>query len=347
MDIQRWTDREAWDAFVLSQRRTPFQQMWLWGEFQRQIGAEVLRWAVVSGSRIIGVAQVLHEPWRFGQSTLTGFHAPVVDVALPVAQYQAALGMMVKALAEEAKRRKVISLHLEPPIELCNEALFKGLEVSLKLRRAAAFQPLDTLMLDLRHSADRLLGAMHEKARYNIRLAERKGVRVDVASATNRSDALETFIQLNLQTAKRDRFQSHGPGYYRRLAEFLPPDILRVYVAYYQDQPIAANLVIHAGDTATYVHGASGNAHRNVMAPHLLQWRQILEAQLAGNQWYDFFGIETAARPRASKQGASWAGITRFKLGFGGLTVSYLPAYELLVRPGWYRLVRAARILRR
>jgi lipid II:glycine glycyltransferase (peptidoglycan interpeptide bridge formation enzyme) len=347
MDIQPWTDRETWDVFVASQRRAPFQQTWAWGEFKHQVGVEIIRLAVVSGSKIIGIAQVFYEPWHFGQSTLTGFHAPLIDASLPVPQYQEALGLLMQNLVDEAKKRNVMSLHLEPPIELCNESLFKQFEVQHKLRHAPAIQPLDTLMLDLRQDEDRLLAGMHEKTRYNIRLAEKKGVHIEVASAAEQNNALEEFISLNKQTAVRDRFQSHGPGYYRRLAEYLPPGVLKVYVAKFENRAIAANLVVHFGDMATYVHGASGNANRNVMAPHLLQWRQILDAKILGKQWYDFFGIETPQRKRASRQGGSWAGITRFKQGFGGQVISYLSAYELPVRLFWYRLVRAARIIRR
>lgn len=344
MDVQRWTDRETWDAFVAAQRHTPFQQSWAWGEFKHQVGVDVIRLAAVSGTRIVGVAQVMQEPWHFHQTTLSGFHAPLVDVHMPVAQYQDVLGALLQALVTEAHTRKVISLHLEPPIELCNEALFKQFEVQYKLRRAPAFQPLDTLMLDIRQNEEQLLASMHEKTRYNIRLAEKKGVHVEVASVSAQRDALEAFITLNKQTAARDRFQSHGPGYYRRLADHLPPEMLKVYLAKFEGHVIAANLVVHFGDTTTYVHGASGNAHRNVMAPHLLQWRQILDAKMAGAQWYDFFGIETLQRKRASRQGSTWAGITRFKQGFSGQLVSYVPAYELPVRKFWYRLVNARRI---
>ena len=343
MDVQHWTDQETWDAFVASQRRSPFQQSWAWGEFKHQVGVDVIRLAAVFGTRIVGVAQVLHEPWRFRQSTLSGFHVPLVDMSLPVAQYQEVLGALLQVLVSEAKTRKVISLHLEPPIELCNEALFKQFEVQHKLRRAPAFQPLDTLMLDLSQSEEKILASMHEKTRYNIRLAEKKGVHVEVASVSTQRDALEAFITLNKQTAARDRFQSHGSGYYRRLGDHLPPEMLKVYLAMFEGQAIAANLVVHFGDLATSVHGASGNANRNVMAPHLLQWRQILDAKLAGKRSYDFFGIETQQRKRASRQGSAWAGITRFKQGFGGQVVSYLPAYELPVRKGWYRLVNARR----
>ncbi len=340
MHVQPWTDAKTWDGFLTSTRRAPFQQSWVWGQFKQQVDIAVIRLAVVDGEQIVGVVQALHEPWRFGQSTLTVFCGPVIDTRLPVPQYQEALGLLLRALVKEAKARGVMYFHLEPPIELCNESLFKQFQVELSLRKARAFQPLDTQMLDLHRDESALLAAMHEKTRYNIRLAEKRGVEVRVASGEGVAKALEQFIVLNKQTAVRDKFTSHGSAYYRRLHEHLGEDMLRVYVAIFEKQPIAANIVVHYGDTATYVHGASSNAFRNVMAPHLLQWRQILDAKLAWKTWYDFYGIQTPARARASKHGATWAGITRFKLGFGGQTVSYLDAYELPVRWGWYRLLK-------
>ena len=343
MNVQRWTDQTTWDAFLVSQPHAPFQQAWVWGEFKGQIGTEVLRFAAVDGERIVGVVQALHEPWRFGQSTLTVFSGPVVDSRLPVAQYQAALEALLKMLVEEAKQRQVMLLHVEAPIAQHQESLLKPLFGAHKLKKAAPFQPLDTQVLDLHQAETALLAGMHEKTRYNIRLAEKRGVAARFATGAGAAAALEQFIHLNKQTAARDRFASHASAYYRRLHEYLGDDMLRVYVATYEKQPIAANIVVHFGDTATYVHGASSNANRNVMAPHLLQWEQIVDAKLAWKSWYDLYGIQTAQRTRASKHGASWAGITRFKVGFGGQTISYLDAHELLVRRGWYRLVKVYR----
>ncbi|MDP2790007.1 MAG: peptidoglycan bridge formation glycyltransferase FemA/FemB family protein [bacterium] len=340
MQVQPWTDAQSWDAFVAAQRRSSFQQSWAWGKFKHQVGTDIIRLVVVYGAEIVGAVQALHEPWRFGQSTLSVFSGPIVDAHLPVPQYQEVLGLLLRALVREAKVRGTLFFHLESAIEQCNESLFKQFQVELKLQRAKAFQPLDTQMLDLHQDEAMLLAAMHEKTRYNIRLAEKRGVYVHVATGSGVVAALEQFILLNKQTAARDKFTSHASTYYRRLREHLGDDVLRVYVAMFEKQPIAANIVVHFGDTATYVHGASSNAYRNVMAPHLLQWRQILDARLAWKSWYDFYGIQTPQRSRASKHGATWAGITRFKLGFGGQTVSYLDAYELPIRRGWYRLVK-------
>ncbi len=340
MRVQPWTDQETWERFVAGQPHSGFQQSWAWGIFKTQIGTDAVRLAVVDGDQLVGIAQALHEPWRFGQSTFTIFSGPIVDAHVPIAQHQAALGMLLDALAAEARKRQAMFFHIEPAIEQHSASSFKPLQVRTKLRRARAFQPLDTQLLDLHQDEVALLAAMHEKTRYNIRLAEKRGVQVHVATNEGVAGALEQFIVLNKQTAARDKFTSHASAYYRRLHEHLGPDMLRVYVATYEKQPIAANIVMHYGDTATYLHGASSNAHRNVMAPHLLQWRQILDAKLAWKFWYDFYGIQTPQRARTSKHGATWAGITRFKLGFGGQTVSYLDAYELPIRWGWYRLLK-------
>ncbi|MEK7518993.1 MAG: peptidoglycan bridge formation glycyltransferase FemA/FemB family protein [Patescibacteria group bacterium] len=340
MHVQSWTDVQLWDAFVAAQRHSSFQQSWAWGQFKDRVGTDIIRLVVVDGTEIVGAVQALYEPWRFGQSTLTVFSGPVVDARLSVAEYQAAHGLLLHALVKEAKVRGAIFFHLESALEQRNVSLLQKFQVELKLRRVKAFQPLDTQMLDLHQDEAALLAAMHEKTRYNIRLAEKRGVQVQVATGSGVAAALEQFILLNKQTAMRDKFTSHASTYYRRLHEHLGDDVLRVYVAMFEQQPIAANIVMHFGDTATYVHGASSNSHRNVMAPHLLQWRQILDAKLAWKNWYDFYGIQTPQRARASKHGVTWAGITRFKLGFGGQTISYLDAYELPIRKGWYRLVK-------
>jgi lipid II:glycine glycyltransferase (peptidoglycan interpeptide bridge formation enzyme) len=107
-------------------------------------------------------------------------------------------------------------------------------------------------------------------------------------------------------------------------------------------QPIAANIVSHFGKRVTYVHGASGNRGRNLMAPFLLQWSAILEAKRVGATEYDFWGIADSEDPTHP-----WAGITRFKRGFGGSMVQYIGAYDIIYKPTWYKIYRAYKTLRK
>lgn len=92
------------------------------------------------------------------------------------------------------------------------------------------------------------------------------------------------------------------------------------------------------GDTATYLYGASSDENRSVMAPFLLQWRLIQEAKKEGFRYYDFFGISDK----------KWPGVTRFKKGFGGETVSYPGTFDVIfdkANYGFYQILRKARRL--
>jgi peptidoglycan pentaglycine glycine transferase (the first glycine) len=343
MEVQPWSEQESWDGFLKQIKRPPFQQSWAWGEFRQAIGSAPIRLAIIENQKVIGVVLAFHDRWRFGQSTLTVLSGPVIDPKLSTQQYFEVLNMLLQALVNEAKSRRVIFFHVELPIENSNAALVEKLAHSLKFSSARALQATDTLVLDLRKTSEQLLNAMHEKTRYNIRLAEKKGVQIFSSTGMEARENLKSFLLLNKQTTARDKFASHAPMYYGAMLQRLPPEMIKVYVANYEQQAIAANIIITFGDTTTYVHGASGNLNRNVMAPYLLQWRQILDAQISGSQCYDFFGIETPERPRTSWAGGSWVGITRFKQGFQGQVVSSVGAYELPLRRSWYRILNIRR----
>ena len=119
-------------------------------------------------------------------------------------------------------------------------------------------------------------------------------------------------------------------------------------LAEYAGEVLAAHIVISFGETATYVHGASSSKSREVMAPHLLQWKTIKRAQEKGFKKYDFFGVapHSAKASRGTDASHPWAGITRFKLGFGGRREDYIGAYDLVLHDGMYHIFNAARRLR-
>jgi len=165
---------------------------------------------------------------------------------------------------------------------------------------------------------------------------------VTTASSNNPKD-IEQFLTLLHATAQRDGITVHADRYYRTMAETLCAEtFLTIFLARLGDDVLAANLMFRYGDTVIYAHGASGNAHRNVMAPHLLQWKQIEWAREGEFHWYDFWGLA----PHDADATHPWAGITRFKRGFGGEARVYLPAMEKSLNGARYALVRLRRRLR-
>ena len=121
------------------------------------------------------------------------------------------------------------------------------------------------------------------------------------------------------------------------LSIFAKENAAALGIAYYEDKPIAANLVTFYGDAATYLHGGTEHSHRNLMAPYLLQWETIQEAKQRGLHWYDLGG---AAVTRGKIK--EWAGITRFKEGFGGTLTDMGETYDVVFNRAWYALYKNA-----
>ena len=197
--------------------------------------------------------------------------------------------------------------------------------------------PKATLVIDLSKSEEELLKDMHEKTRYNIHLAERKGVIIQRIQH-NDQDGFTNFWRLMRETAARDKIGIHPQSYYRMMLEDLAEGDVQahIFLAEYSGEPIATAILITHIDTATYLHGGSSNVHRNLMAPHLLQWRMIQQAKQQGYHWYDFWGI---APQGENFQGHPWTGITRFKMGFGGEVREGAGTFDIIIRPHLYQLL--------
>jgi lipid II:glycine glycyltransferase (peptidoglycan interpeptide bridge formation enzyme) len=211
-------------------------------------------------------------------------------------------------------------------------------------RRAGAdIQPPDTVVIDLKPSEDDLLAAMKSKWRYNVRLADKKGVAVRRLDA----EGLDAFYGLYEETSKRDRIAIHGRDYYAALfahaAEYrFGKQELRLYVAEHADRPIAAIITLFRGEEATYLYGASSDSGRNLMPAYALQWRAMRDAREAGCTRYDLFGIppqEDASHPMA--------GLYRFKTGFGGEVLHRAGSWDYAYRSATTAAFRLAEAFRK
>ena len=307
-------EKEAWDKIVIEHgpRSGAFLQSWEWGEFQKTEGRRVLR---IISDNLQSVAQCIEHPVRFGWY---GFDLPRGLVRN---------GDILTAAIKDARRTKAIFLHVEFSTTYATTASLPVEKYPVSNR-----QPSQTLLLDLSKTENDLLAAMHEKTRYNIRLAERKGVVVSFENDT------AVFSNLLKQTTPRDEFSPHQNTHYKLLLQNLVSGACqaKLMVARYENKPLAAMIIICFGNTVTYLHGASSNEQRAVMAPHLLQWRAIQDAKRHGFGWYDFWGIDEQR----------WPGVTRFKLGFGGERESYPDAFDLPLRPFWYKMYRLGKTMR-
>lgn len=174
--------------------------------------------------------------------------------------------------------------------------------------------PSNTIFMNLEQSDDILLGRMKSKTRYNIKLAERKGVRI----ASLDLDSLDVWYELYRQTALRNNFFLHDINYFKivlsaRANNSNSPADVHMLVAYIDDEPLAAMFLVISANRATYLYGASSTENRNYMGTYALQWKAMQIARDKGCTEYDFFGISPDADPAHPMYG-----LYRFKTGFGG-----------------------------
>jgi lipid II:glycine glycyltransferase (peptidoglycan interpeptide bridge formation enzyme) len=196
-------------------------------------------------------------------------------------------------------------------------------------------QPPRTITLDISGSEDDILARMKQKTRYNVRLAEKKGVIVRAW------DDLDGFHQMMQVTGGRDGFGVHSLEYYRRAYElFHPTGMAELLVAEYEGQPLAALMVFARGQRAWYVYGASNDQERNRMPTYLLQWEAIRWARSHGCTEYDLWGVPDEDEPKLeaefeSRHDGLW-GVYRFKRGFGGTLKRAMQAVDRVYNPLLY-----------
>lgn len=216
--------------------------------------------------------------------------------------------------------------------------------VGLHTETGPVVQPQQTLVVDLTQSQEDLLTQMHQKHRYNIRVAEKNGVMVQILR-DELKEALPRFFALLTSTTERHGFRSHAQAHYQSIIEKLAPaGMVKLAFAQHQERDVAAALLINYNGVTTYLHGGSSYEDRALMAPNLLHWEIMKQAKAEGATRYDFWGVKTQGG-QAIPNHPSY-GTTRFKLGFGGELVDYPPTTDVVLNRFCYTLYRGVNRLR-
>jgi len=216
------------------------------------------------------------------------------------------------------------------------------------IRKAADdIQPSATVVVDLRPPLEEILAAMKPKTRYNVRLAAKKGVRVEDGAPAD----MEAWYQLYRETSRRDGIAIHALSYYRGLFEAAaecgkPSPMVTLLLAKADGDLLAGNIVLCWKQTGIYLTGASASAKRNLMPTYALQWEAIQRAKRSGCLVYDLYGIPP--RPDPSHP---MSGLYQFKTGFSDRILERWGSWDVplmrlpfaayaaaeRLRMGWYR----------
>jgi lipid II:glycine glycyltransferase (peptidoglycan interpeptide bridge formation enzyme) len=243
---------------------------------------------------------------------------------------------MLNELLDLGERENCIFIQLEPNIEKTNDKIykFKNLEPSSR--------PLltkYTFILDLTLSEEEILKNMHPKTRYNIRLAEKKGVKI---IEDNSDKSFEEYLRLTKETTKRQKFYAHDENYHKKMWETLRVNkeninnreklTAHLLKADYNNETLATWILFVLGDTLYYPYGASSTSHREVMASNLIMWEAIKFGKKLGLKKFDLWG----ALDKNPDTKDPWYGFHKFKEGYGAKHIEFLGSYDFIIRKNLY-----------
>lgn len=298
--------REEWDKHAIH----PLQS-YEWGEFREKTGVKVVR----EGNLQITIHKITGTPWNVG-------YCP--KATMPNQQ-------QAEILDKVAKENNCIFIKVEPKVE-------KG-EMDTDLRKLGFVpgRPLFTkhnFVLDVSPSIEEIKAGFKQKTRYNIGIAQKKGVTVEI---DNSEEAFNRYLELTEETTKRQGFYAHSRGYHQKMWEVLHnAGIAELLVAKYNGEMITTWVLFKFNDTLYYPYGASTRQHREVMANNLVMFSAIKLAKEWGLKYLDMWG---ALGPEADPKDP-WYGFHTFKSGYGARHVEYIGTWDYVAKPNLYRIFR-------
>lgn len=312
-------ERDGLDPLLEQVPQTPLLQSWDWGEVLKDDGQEMVRVRVEDDGVPVALATMYIVRVPFGNY----MYIPRGPVWL-TEQTEAAW----EAIIQFARKTY-------PGIVFIRTEATLDVKVSVGTKETPPNQARDEWAVELLESEAEMLAVMKQKTRYNIRLAQRKGVQVRELEEAE----FPAAIDLINETAKRQGITIHSKSHYEAISKL---KITKWLGAFFEDELIAAHQLVFFGDTVNYLHGGSTRQHQRVMAPHLMHWREIQMSQRAGFSLLNFGGIAPHESPSHKL-----ANLTRFKKGFGGRRITYPMATDLILKPQRYSYFRIGKRIRR
>ena len=317
-----------YEAFVQSHPKGNFAQSYLWGKQKPMWQWDAIAVRGEDGAIRGSLAVMTRKVPGIGRTLMYGCRGPVCDL-----DDRETFSQLLDGAKELAKKYKSYVIKIDPDVPSSNTA-FSSMLQSFGFRAKEggknfeAIQPRYVFRLNVEgKTEEELLANLHQKWRYNIRLAERKGVTVRICG----KEMVPAFSDLMLTTGVRDGFVTRKPEYFAAMLDNLG-EHARLYMAFDpNDTPIAGTLAIHYGDKVWYLYGASSNEHRNLMPNYLLQWRMIQWAVETNCRIYDFRGVSGDV-----SEDNPLYGLFRFKQGFGGDFTEFVGEMDLVLSPVIY-----------
>lgn len=324
LDLNNTEQVREYEQFIQNSPKGNFAQSTLWSKVKTEWKFEAVIVRDAQG-KIEGTMGVLIRPVPvFKANMMYSPRGPVCDV-----HNREVLKRLMEGVNALAKKYNAYIYKIDPDVksddsefaDICRELGFTMPEQS---KNFEGIQPRYVFRLYLNgRNEEELLASFHQKTRYNIRVALKKGVEVRIADKSQVGE----FHRIMLETGIRDNFVIRNADYFARMLDALG-EHARLYMAYLDGKAIAGTIAIWYGDKVWYLYGASSDSYRNVMPNYLLQFEMIKWAVEKNCAVYDFRGVSGDI-----SEDNPLYGLYRFKKGFNGEFTEFIGEMRIVYKP--------------
>lgn len=320
------SEKEELKNFLQNNPKTNFMQSPEWAKVKTEWKNEFIIVKDENGNIKGTMSILLRKTPIFGRYIMYAPRGFVCDV-----HDKETLKKLTEKSTEIAKKYKAFIFRLDPDV-LQSDEEFKNIikELGYKTKKNIkdinqVIQPKYVFRLDVKNKTEEeLLKSFESKTRYNIRLATKKGVTTRVGTR----DDLKIFYDIMKTTGSRDDFFIRPLSYFQKIYDSMGPEHVRLIIAEYENEPIAAVLPILYGNKVWYLYGGSSNKHRNLMPNYLLQWEMIKWALENKCDWYDFRGVSGFKSENDPQYG-----VYKFKKGFNPVFMEFIDEMYIVYNP--------------
>lgn len=332
-EIVKRADASELDAFVASHPKGHFLQTSVWGNVK-----DDWEWFGVicrgDSGEILGTLAVLaRRISKLPYHMLYAPRGPVCDL-----HDGAVFNSLVDAAKEEGKKLNAYMLKIDTDVPADDgeyQQIIKsaGFVPQPKTLNFEGYQCRFVFRLYIQQrTEDEVFASFSSKHRYNVRVALKHNVEVRICG----SEEAQAFYNIMVETGSRDGFPIRSAEYFAKIIDTFGENA-RLYMAYYEDKPVAGTLAVHWGDKVWYFYGGSLSSHRNVMPNYLLQWNMIQWAVELGCRVYDFRGVSGNL-----DESNPLYGLYRFKKGFNGEFIEFMGEADLVLNPSAAKIVNVS-----
>ncbi len=323
MALQPITDSTRWNTTLSTLPYRHVLQSWEWGQFKSRWGWTPRYFMNDEAGAINAAALVLRRTFSpFKLNILYVPKGPALDYT-----NAALVDQVLSELVEIARHDRAIFVKIDPDLNHADRSILlsRGWRFS-----AEQIQFRNTMLIDLTRHEDDLLAALKPKTRYNVRLAQKKGVSI----RTGNFGDLDLLYAMYAETAQRDGFIIRPIEYYRDAwGSFIRSGLAQPLIAEVAGEAVAGLILFRFADRAWYMYGMSRSVHREKMPNHLLQWEALRWSKMQGCVVYDLWGA-----PDEVNENDSMYGVYKFKAGFGAEFTAHVGAYDFVISRSGYWL---------